>query len=187
MKNKVEAVLFTTGKYMSVEEIAKILNHKKDVIRKALEDLEKEYSSRDSAITLQKHEDQYKLNIKKEHGNISNRLLSGKEFDSPTTKTLAVIAYKSPAIQAEIIKIRGNKAYEHIKSLSDSGLVISEKQGRTRLLKLTENFYDYFDIAEKELKQKFEPTKKQELENTNIKEEPLLKEKKEETEESKDT
>lgn len=179
MKTQVEAVLFTTGKFMSVEEIAKILNHRKDVIRKALVDLEKEYSSRDSAITLQKHENQYKLNIKKEHGGISNRLLSGKEFDSPTTKTLAVIAYKSPAIQSDIIKIRGNKAYDHIKALNESGLVTSEKKGRTRLLKLTENFYDYFDIAEKELKQKLEPIKK--LENTNIKEEEVQTKEKEET------
>ncbi len=174
MKDKVEAVLFTTGRLMSVEELSRILNHPKEVIQKALDELEKEYSSRESALSLQKQEDKYKLNVKKEYGSLTNRLLSSREFDSPTTKTLAVIAYKNPVTQSEIIKVRGNKAYEHIKSLVESNLVTSEKQGRTRLLKLTQHFYDYFDIAEKELKQKFEPIKKQEnvpQQNINIKKE----------------
>lgn len=152
MKNQVEAILFTTGKFMSIQDLASVLNTDKAKIKQALNQLEKDYQKRDSAITLQKQEDKYKLNIKKEHGHLSNKLLSSKEFDSPTTKTLAIIAYKNPAIQAEIIKTRGNKAYDHIKSLIESSLITSEKYGRTRLLKLTQNFYDYFDIAEEELK-----------------------------------
>jgi len=142
-----------------------------------MDQLEKDYSTRDTSITIQKHENKYKLNIKKEYGYLINKLLSSKEFDSPTTKTLAIIAYKNPAIQADIIKIRGNKAYDHIKSLLESNLVTSEKHGRTRLLKLTPSFYDYFDIAEKELKQKFQPIKKEEIQNTNIKKEQELKNK----------
>lgn len=153
MKNKVEAILFTLGKFISIEELARILNTEKDKIKSCLNQLEQEYSKKDTALEIQKHEDKYKLNIKKEHGHLTNKLLANKEFDSPTTKTLAIIAYKNPTIQAEIIKIRGNKAYDHIKSLIESNLVTSEKYGRTRLLKLTQNFYDYFDISEKELKQ----------------------------------
>jgi len=153
MKDKVEAILFTTGKFMSVDEIASVLEIDKAKIKQALDQLEKDYNKRDSAITLQIQKNKYKLNIKKEHGHLSNKLLSSKEFDSPTTKTLAVIAYKNPAIQSEIIKIRGNKAYDHIKSLNESNLITSQKQGRTRLLKLTQNFYDYFDIAEQDLKE----------------------------------
>lgn len=175
MKQRVEAILFTLGKFISIEELARILNHPKHIIQKALAELEKEYSQKNSALEIQKHKEKYKLNIKKEHGHLTNKLLSNKEFDSPTTKTLAIIAYKAPAIQAEIIKIRGNKAYDHIKSLTESNLITSEKYGRTKLIKLTHNFYDYFDIPENELKQKFEPIKKEEKiikqEDTNIKKE----------------
>ena len=83
----------------------------------------------------------------------------------PVQKTLAIIAFKNPVLQAEVIKIRGNKAYDHIKLLKDEGLLISEKSGRTKLLKLTPQFYDYFDIAEPQLKQKFEQIKEETKEN----------------------
>jgi len=110
MKHKVEAVLFTLGKFVTVEEVAKTLNIEPSKVKSALEQLEKEYSSRDSAITLQKQENRYKLNIKKEFGHLANKLISDSELDSPTTKTLAVVAYKAPVRQSEIIKIRGNFA-----------------------------------------------------------------------------
>ena len=153
MKKQVEAILFTTGKFMSIEELASVLNIEKEKIKQVLSQLEQDYSKKDTALEIQKQKNKFKLNIKKEHGHLTNKLLSSKEFDSPTTKTLAIIAYRNPTIQAESIKIRGNKAYDHIKSLVESNLVTSEKYGRTRLLKLTSNFYDYFDIAEKELKE----------------------------------
>ena len=146
-------MLFTTGRFMSKEEIAKHLNMNNEEITKILEELQKDYTEKDSAITLQKQDDLFKLNIKKEFGFIINKLLEDKEMDSPTTKTLAVIAYKSPVMQSEIIHIRGNKAYDHITHLKESGLISLEKQGRTRLIKLTSHFFDYFDIAEKELKE----------------------------------
>lgn len=153
LKKQVEAMLFTTGRFMSKDEIAKHLNTNNEEITKILEELHKDYTEKDSAITLQKQDDLFKLNIKKEFGFIINKLLEDKEMDSPTTKTLAVIAYKSPVMQSEIIHIRGNKAYDHITHLKETGLISLEKQGRTRLIKLTSHFFDYFDIAEKELKE----------------------------------
>ncbi len=138
---------------MSIEEFSKHLNTNEQEIINALEDLKNEYSEKDSALTLQTQDNLYKLNIKKEFGFLTNKLLENKEMDSPTTKTLAIIAYKSPVTQSEVIKIRGNKAYDHILKLKESGLITSEKHGRTRLIKLTSHFYDYFDISEKELKE----------------------------------
>ena len=81
-------------------------------------------------------------------------------MDGPTTKTLAVIAYKAPVLQAEIIHIRGNKAYDHIQQLKENGLIVSEPKGRSRLIKLTPQFYDYFDTAEPEVKKQFEELEK---------------------------
>lgn len=149
---------------MSTNEIAKHLEVSQEEISKAVEELKKDYSEKDSALTLHVQDDLFKLNIKKEFGFLTNKLLENKEMDSPTTKTLAVIAYKSPVTQSEVIKIRGNKAYDHISQLKDSGLILSEKQGRTRLLKLTPYFFDYFDIAEKELKENLKTKEEKQIE-----------------------
>ncbi|MCX6711473.1 MAG: SMC-Scp complex subunit ScpB [Candidatus Woesearchaeota archaeon] len=153
-KKKVEAVLFTTGRFMDLEEISKACGIGSiGYIKELIEQLKKDYSEKDSALMIQELDNKYKLNIKKEYGSITNKLISTKELDSPTTKTLAIIAYKQPVLQSIVIKIRGNKAYDHINILKEQGLILSEKSGRTRMLKLTPKFYDYFDIDDKLLKE----------------------------------
>ena len=156
---KVEAVLFTTGRLMDADEIANILGLASGVVRELLNKLKQEYDNKSSALYIQEVDGKYKLNIRKEYGYIANRILSDREMDSPTTKTLAVIAYKNPTLQSDVIKIRGNKAYDHVSFLLEQGLISSEKHGRTRLLKLTQRFYDYFDTAEREVKEVFDKVK----------------------------
>jgi gas vesicle protein len=51
--------------------------------------------------------------------------------------------------------MRGNGAYDHIKVLREMEFVTSERKGRSRLLKLTPKFFEYFDIVEQEMKEKF--------------------------------
>ena len=153
IKRQVEAILFTTGKFMPLNEIAKHLNKSNEEIAEALEELKKDYTEKDSSLTIQQQDNLFKLNLKKEFGFLTNKLLEEKDMDSPTTKTLAIIAYKSPVSQSEVIKIRGNKSYDHISQLKEKGLISSEKLGRTRLLKLTSHFFDYFDVSEKEVKE----------------------------------
>ena len=60
--------------------------------------------------------------------------------------------------------MRGNGAYDQIKKLKELEFLTSEKRGRTRLLKLTAKFYDYFDIVEDKLRQNFSEIK--EIEGT---------------------
>ncbi len=154
-KKKIEAVLFTTGRLMTSEEISTVTGINLDAVKNLLAELKNDYDQKDSAMTVQQVDDKFKLNIKKEYGQITNKLVSTNEMDSPTTKTLAVIAFKNPVLQSDIIKIRGNKAYDHITILRDQGLISAEKHGRTRLLKLTPKFFDYFDTAEPAVKEKF--------------------------------
>jgi len=156
IKNKIEAVLFTLGKFVSVEELARACEIDSiTIVQEKLEELKKDYETKDGAIEIQQVDNLYKLNVKKHYGLLTNKLLSASEMDGPTTKTLAVIAYKAPTLQAEIIHIRGNKAYDHIQQLKENGLIISEPKGRSRLIKLTPQFYDYFDTAEPEVKKQF--------------------------------
>lgn len=166
LKKKIEAILFTTAKFTSLDEIAKLCGFGSvALVKQALEELKQEYQQKDSSMVLEEKDNKYKLNIKKEYQALTSKLVSELEFNMPVQKTLAIIAYKNPVLQAEIIKIRGNKAYDHIKLLKDEGFLISEKSGRTKLLKLTSQFYDYFDIVEDQLKQKLEQIKEESKEN----------------------
>src|SRR3989344_3087282 len=153
-KKKIEAILFTTGRFVSIEEISQLCNLSQEQIKQEIELLKKDYSEKDSALHLIEETNKFRLNIKSEYGFLANKLVSSKEFDNPTTKTLAIIAYQQPVLQSKVIKIRGNKAYDHIKLLKETELITAEKAGRTRLLKLTQKFYDYFDVAEPLLTEK---------------------------------
>lgn len=161
-KKKVEAVLFTTGKLMTLQEIGQGAGiEDTEYIKDVIESLKIDFSSRESSLNIQKVEDKYRLNIRKEYGHIANKLLGTTELEGPAIKTLAVIAFKNPALQSDIIKVRGNKAYDHISILKEEKLITAEKHGRTNLLKLTDHFYDYFDTAAAEVKNKFEEMKKE--------------------------
>ena len=157
IKKKVEALLFTTGNHMNVEEIARLCSiGSVGMVKEAIQELQKDYENKDSALTIFKENDLFKLGIKKEFNYLTSQLLSDCELDHPTLKTLAIIAYKQPIIQAKIIKARGNGAYDHMKTLKEHGFIVAEKYGRTRLLKLAPKFFDYFDLVEDQLKSKFE-------------------------------
>ncbi len=155
--NKVEAVLFATGREMDSEEIAKIIGIGSiGVIKEAIANLSEAYTKRNTSLQLYQENGKYKLNIKKSYNYLTTKLITDCELDFPTQETLAIIAYKQPILQADIIKARGSGAYDHIHSLKEKGLVTSEKSGRTRSLKLTAKFYDYFDVVEDQLRAKFQ-------------------------------
>ena len=81
---------------------------------------------------------------------IVQKVVSQTELDKPLMQTLAVIAWKYPVLQADVIKIRHNKAYDHLKQLEELGFVSRQVFGRTRKLTLTPKFFEYFDLPSEE-------------------------------------
>lgn len=168
-KNKIEAVLFTLGKFVGLEELSRLTGIASlGYLKEALDKLKEDYKNRDSGIEIFELNDKWKLSIKKDYLYLTESLLSNTELDRPTQETLAVIAYKNPILQSEIINIRGNKAYDHVKTLKELDFVTSEKSGRTRLLKITPKFFDYFDVVEDQLKSKLDNIEKKETAEESI-------------------
>jgi len=165
IKNRIEAILFTTGRFLTYEEIASLCNiGSEGLVKEAIQALVEDYKNRESALEVAEQGNAIKLNIRKDYLYLTTKLLSDTELDKPTQETLALVAYKNPALQAEIIHMRGNSAYDHLKKLKELEFINSEKKGRTRLLKLTPKFYDYFDVVDDHFKQRLQeitPVEKQ--------------------------
>lgn len=153
---KIEALLFSAGNYLDETDIAGTLNMNLKDVQKILKKLEKEYDERNSAIEIKKDNNKWKMNVRKKYLHIARKMVESTELNEPILKTLAIIAYKSPILQTEIIKIRNNKAYEHIHELEDLGFIQKERKGRSYSVKLTPKFYDYFDTDEKNIDKVFE-------------------------------
>ena len=163
-KNKAETVLFTTGRFLNLDEISKLSGiGSVGYLKELLDGLKKDYETRNGALEIISQGEKWKINIRKEYLHLTENLLTDAELDRPTQETLAVIAYKNPAQQHEIIKIRGNKAYDHIGILKELDFVTSEPSGRSRLLKLTQKFYDYFDVVADQLQAKLKEAENKEV------------------------
>lgn len=144
-RKKVEAALFIAGRFLSLQEMIGLTDINPIILRKILEDLKDRY--KDSAIAIIEREGKWKMDVAEEYFGIVNRLASGSsEFSKAEQETLAIVAYKQPMKQSVLIKIRGNKAYDHVKKFTEMGLVRKKKTGHTSELTLCDEFYDYFQM-----------------------------------------
>ncbi len=150
IKKKIEALLFAT-QGLTTNKISETIKTKEEEVIKALKELKKEYEERDTAFTITESAGTWKLTVQQEHVPLVKELIPS-EFPKSLLETLAVIAWKNPANQSQVIKVRGNKAYNHIKYLEDNGLITSTPKGRSKELKVTEKFYEYFNAEPKEIK-----------------------------------
>ncbi|MBR9691251.1 SMC-Scp complex subunit ScpB [Candidatus Woesearchaeota archaeon] len=151
-KNKVEALMFTVAKRIHLDEISKITGiWDIEKIKVALNELRTEYEAKGSSMVL--HDDgegYWKLTVKDHYMPMVQKIVTQTELDRPLMETLAVIAWKYPVLQADVVKIRHNKAYDHLKQLTELGFITRTKFGRTNKLTLTSKFFDYFDLPSKE-------------------------------------
>ena len=144
---KIEAVFFVSGRYLSMQDLISLSDLNPLIIRELIEKLQDRYNKSDSAIEIVEKNNLWKMDVKPEYQYIINKLATGStEFAKAEQETLAIIAYKQPIKQSVIIKIRGNKAYDHIKKFNDLGLIKKKKFGHTYELNLSDDFYDYFNI-----------------------------------------
>lgn len=151
LMRRVEASLFVAARFLSIEEITMLAGINPITVREILAKLKAKYGASDSAIMIIEKSDLWKMDVKAEYQDVITKLASGKaEFSRAEQETLAIIAYKQPIRQSVVVKIRGNKAYEHIKRFIEMQLLKAKKVGHTIELQLSEQFYDYFQIGKKE-------------------------------------
>ena len=143
---KVEAILFSCGRRISYDEISKIINKSPAEIKKAVLALKHQYSERNTSLVVIDYENSAKLTVKEQHLGTVRKINPETEMSKSLIETLAVIAWKNPCLQSDVVKIRTNKAYNDISELEQLGFITKEKKGRSFLLRLTAKFYSYFDL-----------------------------------------
>lgn len=150
-KNKIEALLFSSGARMTVDEIANLTGIKEiDTVKSLLGELKLDLEERGGSLVLFDDGKYYKMTVKDHYMPIIQRVVSKTELDKPLMETLAVIAWKYPVLQADVIKIRHNKAYDHLKILEETGFITRGMFGRTKKITLTDKFFKYFDLPSKD-------------------------------------
>ncbi|MFH1365443.1 MAG: SMC-Scp complex subunit ScpB [archaeon] len=147
--NLLEAIFFISGRFLTMQELVSLSDLNPLVIKDLISKIQEKYDKQDSAFEIIEKNGLWKMDVRQDFFFLINKLATGSsEFSKSEQETLAIIAYKQPIKQSVIIKIRGNKAYDHVKRFSELGLLKKKKEGHTHILVLSEDFYDYFNLEE---------------------------------------
>ena len=152
-ENQVEALLFSLGRSVSVEEIAICLNMGKEGAILAAERLRARYEERQEGLLIKKLEDRYQMvsHPKTYEGLIRVVKTPRKPVLSDVAlETLSIIAYCQPITKVEIERIRGVKSDHAVNRLVEYGLIEEvgrlDAPGRPILFATTEEFLNRFGV-----------------------------------------
>jgi len=144
----VEAALFLSPQPMTRRGLAKLLGGVRlAYVDQLLEDLAGSYEDSVRGIELLLDDGRALLRVKAEYVERVAHLAPQQDIPQPILRTLAVIAYNHPMTQADVVRVRGNKAYGHVQELLERNLIRSEEQGRTFLLHVTAEFLRHFGLS----------------------------------------
>ncbi len=149
-KALIEAALFMSVKPLSIEDLEKISNMKKEDVIAILEEIKKDYEKEDRGIHLLKIGDTYKFYVKPEYIRYVRHLTPYSDMKKGLLRVLALVAYKNGITQSDIVKVIGNRTYEYVKELENRRLIKTVKQGRTKVLVPTKEFAEYFGLKSPE-------------------------------------
>jgi len=146
----IEAALYVTGKPLDVATLGSILNlRSEEKIRRLAAALKEKYAQSPGALeVLELSDGRYVMQLKPEYSKSVKRLATRQLLTPGQLRTLSYIALRQPVTQSHVVKVRGNLAYGHVKQLTDMGLISQEKLGRSKLLRTTPSFSDYFNLSQ---------------------------------------
>ncbi len=147
-----EAILFGSGRSMSLEELSEMLGEPKGVIHVGLSNLRKIIDQREGcALQLTDVSGRWIFEVRPE---LSSFLPETFRADIPQRllPAAALIAYHQPMAQSQLVDMLGQRAYDHVRDLSEMGLVDRRRDGLTRRLTTTRRFAEYFGCPEVEFR-----------------------------------
>lgn len=130
----IEAILFASGKEVSINRLMMILEMSREAIESVIQKMQEEYKIESRGIEIIKIEDNYQLCTKKElyehiYSVIDNR--TKPNLSNASLETLAIIAYNPKITRAEIEAIRGVSADACVYKLLEYELI--EESGKSDL------------------------------------------------------
>jgi len=144
-----EAALYVAGRPLDLRTLASVLKTRsKNKARRLARALVDAYKSRETALEILELEDErFVMQLKTEYTPQVRRLAFRPLLSIGPLKTLSYIAYRQPVAQTQVVDVRGHHVYDHLKQLEELDLIARERAGRSKVLRTTEFFADYFGLS----------------------------------------
>ena len=145
IQKKIEAILFAAEEPVGLTELSSILLEDQSVVKKELRKLIKEYSERDTSITISTLGKKYRMILKSDYSDIVKDV-SKPELTNEQIKLLTLILNKDKTMKGEVREKFKVQSDFLIHSLKKGGFIKSLKYRNTEIYQLTGKFYKYFNI-----------------------------------------
>jgi len=163
----IEAALYVTGKPLDLKTLGSVVGFRsEDKVKELARTLKDKYGKDESSLeVLELSDGRFVMQLKPQYVRHVKRLATRQLLTPGPMRTLSFIAFRQPVTQSYLAKVRGNLTYSHVKQLRETGLIAEERLGRTKMLRTTPNFSDYFNLShdmpamKKQLEKLFETIK----------------------------
>ncbi len=137
-----------SGRPLDLKTLGSIIGARsEDKIRSVASAVAEKYRSVDSPIqVLETADGRFVMQLKGEFARSVRRLANRPLLTPGPLRTLSFIALRQPVPQSHVVRVRGKLAYGHVKQLRGMDLITDERVGRTRILRTTATFADYFNL-----------------------------------------
>ncbi len=150
----IEAILFASGRPVSVKVLSEILESEKNNVLEALQNLEIKLAERNSGIQLIKINDTYQLATLEIFYDYICKLLDNRpkpNLSQAALEVLAIVAYNPRVTRAEMEKIRGVSSDSAMNKLLEYNLIEEagklDAPGRPMTYQTTDDFLRMFGYS----------------------------------------
>ena len=153
LKNIIESLLFVADEPLTLDRIKDVLElDDRKLVRETLADLQADYESRTGAFVLREVAGGFQFRSRPDYVPWIKKLIQPKpaRLSKAALETLAIIAYKQPAIRSDIEQLRGVDCGGVLRMLLERSLirVLGRKEipGRPIIYVTTKQFLEVFDL-----------------------------------------
>jgi segregation and condensation protein B len=151
-KSRLEAALYLSEEPLDREDIADVLNlGSMGYVDMLLDEFRSDLDQDSRGLELVESPKGYELRAANEHLEHVRHLAPNQDLSEGVLRTMSLVAHNAPVMQSDIVEVRGNRAYQHIKQAVQRGFLEKEKKGRSSELDVTNYFLEYFDMDRQDL------------------------------------
>lgn len=180
-KAVIESLLFTMGKAVPVKDIAAVIEHDEETVRRIIHQMMDNYKLQNRGIQIIELEDSFQMCTNPEYYDYIIKLTHQPKkhvLTDAMLEALSIIAYKQPVTRSMIEQIRGVSSDYAINRLIEYNLVTEvgrlDAPGKPILFGTTEEFLRTFGVKSQEDLPVIDPVKVAEF-KTEAEEEAALK------------
>lgn len=154
-KAVLEAIIFAAPEPITLHECARILDISEKTVSLLVRQLDDDYRSRSSGLTLREVAKGFQICTRPEYSEyikLIGRLPRTQQLSQAALECLAIVAYKQPITRVEIDEIRGVRSESSLQTLLERELIIEvgrkDAVGRPILFGTTRRFLQTFALKD---------------------------------------